>query len=217
MDSGMVNTIATCISAVAACGSAYFAARVIRDNKEARLLELEAARPYFTFSNFGLRRPSVAKALSSETELLDPRFARIEGLIANDGRRSASDVSATILILPIKLNADAGTFSLGIADDVAPKAEWHISTAILNLLSDDFLGRESARYQDPGFFLVINVRYEDPLTSKRYVQNSFMRWHGISGGVVSGNLHSASQLEKNLLLERYSTFLRPYLAVIQNQ
>lgn len=212
MDSGVANTIATCISALAACVSTYLAARAIRDSKEARQAEFESARPYFTFTNFGLRRPAIAKALSSETELLDPRVARIEGLIANDGRRSASNVSGAILILPIKENAPAGTFSIGIADDMAPKSEWHIGTAHLDLLPADFPGNEiSASYQDPGFFVMICVRYEDPLTSKKYVQNSFMRWLGISGGIISGNLLSASPEEKNMLLGRYSAFLRPYL------
>lgn len=212
MDSGVANTIATCISALAACVSTYLAARAIRDSKEARQAEFDSARPYFTFSNFGLRRPTIAKALSSETEMLDPRVVRIEGLIANDGRRSASNVSGAILILPIKKDADAGTFAIGIADDMAPKSEWHIGTTHLDLLPSDFRGREISRpYQDPGFFVMICVRYEDPLTSKNYVQNSFMRWLGISDGVISGNLLSASPEEKTMLLERYSVFLRPYL------
>jgi len=212
LDSGVANTIATCISALAACVSTYLAARAIRDSKEARQAEFDSARPYFTFTNFGLRRPTIAKVLSSETEMLDPRVARIEGLIANDGRRSASNVSGAILILPIKKDADAGTFAIGIADDMAPKSEWHIGTAHLDLLPSDFAGHEISRpYQDPGFFVMICVRYEDPLTSKKYVQNSFMRWLGISDGVISGNLLSASPEEKTMLLERYSMFLRPYL------
>jgi hypothetical protein len=212
MDSGVVNTIATCISALAACGSTYFAARVIRDNRDARRMELESARPYFTFSNFGLRRQTVAKALSSEQELLDPRLACIEGLIANDGRRSASNVSGAVLILPIKFDAKAGTFSVGIADDVAPTSEWHISTAHLSVIPEGFSGYANPTdYRDPGFFVLIYVRYTDPLTSKTYAQNSFMRWPGISGGIIAGNLLSASHEEKSMLLERYSAFLKPYM------
>lgn len=209
----MINTVAACISALAACGSAYFAARVIRDNREARKMELEAARPYFTFSNFGLRRPKVAKALSARQELLDPRAARIEGLIANDGRRTASDVSGALVILPINPDVKLGTFPLGIADDVAPKSEWHVSSAPLRVVPEDFPGdKHPSDYQDPGFFVMIYVRYKDPLTTKAYKQRSFMRWPGISEGVVAGNLISASHEEKTVLLQRYGEFLRPYMA-----
>lgn len=97
LDINLINALAASISALAACGSSYFAARVIRDNREARQLELEAARPYFTFTDFGLRRPVVAKALSTETDVLDPRVARIEGLMAKTAalpRRRADRVQA---------------------------------------------------------------------------------------------------------------------------
>lgn len=212
MFSDIANTIATCISALAACLATYLAARAIRDNSETKRSEFESARPYFTFSNFGLRRPVVAKALSSDTELLDPRAARIEGLIVNDGRRHASNVCGALLILPIKEKAETGVFPISIADDVAPKSEWHVGTAILSVLPADFSGIESSPdFHDPGFFVLVAVQYTDTLASRHHTQCSFMRWPGISNGVISGQLCSASREEKGLVLDRYSDFVRPYL------
>jgi hypothetical protein len=175
-------------------------------------MELDSARPYFTFANFGLRRPTIAKALSDKSEVLDPRVARIEGLIANDGRRSATDVSGALIILPIYPNEKLGTFPLSIADDMAPKSEWHVGTGLLSVIPDDLPAkRNPVEHQDPGFFVMIYVRYRDTLTSKTYKQRSFMRWPGISNGVVAGNLISADNQEKTSLIQHYAEFLRPYM------
>lgn len=212
MFSDIVNTIATCISALAACLATYFAARALKDNNESKRVDFESARPYFTFSNFGFSRPTVAKALSADKELLDPRAARIEGLLANDGRRHASDVRGVFLILPIKEGAATGMFPISIADDVAPKSEWHVSSALLRVLPEDFSGAEDfPDFHDPGFFVLVVVQYTDTLASQTHTQSSFMRWPGISGGVISGKLYSASREEKDLVIDRYSEFLQPYL------
>lgn len=175
-------------------------------------MELDSSRPYFTFANFGMRRAVISKALSDQRELLDPRVARIEGLIANDGRRSACDVTGALIILPTYPNAKIGTFRLDIADDVAPKAEWHLDSALLKVIPDDLATKEgTSDRHHPGFFVMIYLRYKDPLTLKTYKQRSFMRWPGISNGVVAGNLFSADNQEKTAILHQYADFLRPYL------
>lgn len=208
---GLANTIATCIAAVAACISTYLAAQAIKDNRQTKRAELEGQRPYFSFSDFGLRRPSVAKALSSDKELLDPRIASIEGLLTNDGHRAATNVSGAIFLLPVDPDRKAGAFPVGVADDVSPKLGWRISTTPIAIVPTDFSGIEhSPRYSDSGFFVFACIRYTDPLTSKSYNQNTLLRWPGISNGVVAGNLYATEHGDKEALLLRYQEFLKPY-------
>ena len=208
----LANTIATCVSAIAACISTYLAARAIRDSRETRRAELEAARPYFIFSNFGLRRPTVAGALSSDKVIQDPRLARIEGLLSNDGRRAATDVIGLIFVIPVGSGRRTEVFPIEIEDDVAPKSEWHVSTAPLEIVPNNFPGIEQApNYSDPGFFVLTCVSYMDPISMKRHVQNSFMRWPGISNGVIAGNLYAAERKDKDALLSLHAEFLRPYI------
>ena len=213
MFSEIANTVATCISAIAACITTYLAARAIKDNNDSKRAEFESGRPYFTFSNFGLRRPTVAKALTTDTEILDPRLARIEGLISNDGRRHASDVRGVFLILPIKKDQSTGVFPISIADDVLPKSEWHVGSANISILPKEFTGIEdSPNLSDPGFFVLVAVQYTDSLASKSHTQCSFMRWPGISNGVISGQLYAASREEKDLVMGQYSSFVQPYIS-----
>jgi hypothetical protein len=213
LDFNLINALAASISAVSACGSTYFAARVIRDNREARQLELDAARPYFTFTEFGLRRSVAAKALSAETDVLDPRAARIEGLITNVGRRAAIDLAGVVVILPIDREAKVGTFLIGIADDVAAKSEWHIGTGHLSVIPEELPETiQPMEYVDPGFFIMVHLRYKDPLTSKSYTQRTFMRWPGIANGIVSANLVAVTHEEKAAIIRHHELVLLPYLA-----
>ena len=214
MDQATVSTIQTAItgiSAVAVSASAFFTARALRANNEATRAAFESQRPYFTFSGFGLERLKVAAALTSQTEMLDPTRVVVEGLLANRGRRPAANVSGALFILPLDSRREVRVFPIGVGDDVASGTEWQVRSGDLQIFPPDFPGRDAApEYRDPGFFICAAVQYDDLLASKHCGQLSFMRWPGISGSVVAGNLIAANKEERDTLLAKHSALLQPY-------
>lgn len=212
MDQETLRTVIMSVSALAACASTIFAARTLRANNDARRAEFESARPYLTFSNFGMKRPTVSTALSSEKEMLDPTMAFVEGSVANRGLRPAANVTGALFILPVDRHGEVRVFPIGIADDVAPGTEWQVASGAVQVIPPDFPGRDEApHYNDPGFYAVVAVQYEDPLASRSYAQLSFMRWPGISGGVVAGKLVATTREERSELTAKHSQLLQPYL------
>lgn len=210
---GIIGTIITGVSALAACVSSFFAARTLKANNEARRAEFEAARPYFTFSAFGLERLTVAKALTSELEMRDPTRAVVEGTVANRGLRSAANVSGAVFILPLDRHHEIRVFPIGVGDDIAPGTEWRMRSGDLQIIPPDFPGADATtHYSDPGFYVCAAVGYEDPLAAIAYAQLSFMRWPGISGNVVSGNFVAADVEERKMLIAKHSSLLQPYLS-----
>jgi len=213
MDNEVFNTVASCVSALAAGAATYFAARTLKTSNAASRAEFNSGRPYFTFSEFGLRRPTISKALTSDKDLLDPTAGLVEGLIRNVGRRPASNVSGSILILPLHAHHEIRVFSIGIADDVAPATDWNVTSGRLQIIPKDYPGSDAMPvYIDPGFFVVIGVSYDDPLASTSFSQASFMRWPGISNRVVSGILVSATRDEKTSLVQMHSRLLQPFIS-----
>ncbi|HEY2395807.1 MAG TPA: hypothetical protein VGH81_07525 [Rudaea sp.] len=212
MDIELLKTIATSVSALAASASCFFAAQALKANNEAKRNEIESGRPYFILFEFGLTRPTVVAALSTKKEeVLDPTKARIEGTISNRGKRPASNVSGSVLILPIDAHYDVRVFPIGIADDAAGGTDWNVGTGALDLFPKDFPGRDAApHYRNPGFFVVVGVQYEDPLTATPYAQSFFLRWPGISDGLVSGILVAANREERDRLIAQHSRLLQPF-------
>ena len=110
-----------------------------------------------------------------------------------------------------------GAYKTSIADDISPGASWMVETAKIQIIPDDFPGVEDAPdYFDPGFFVFVCVSYEDVLSSKKYRQTSFMRWAGVSGGVISGKLVAGSREEFDSMAQHHSKFLAPYLSEVPN-
>ena len=208
------NATAACVSALAACFAAYFAARALKASNEVTRSAFDAARPYFTFASFGLKRPTVTKALSADKEILDPTAGLIDGYIRNAGGRPAANVSGSIIILPLDARRDSRVFPIGIADDAAPGTEWNAASGRLQIIPHDFPGIEAApAFGDPGFFVVIGVTYDDPLASRSFSQASFMRWPGIANGVVSSILVAATREEKETLSRQHARMLAPFLGL----
>ena len=205
------NAIAACVSALAACFAAYFAARALKASNEITRSVFDAARPYFTFLSFGLKRLTVSKALSSDKEILDPTAALIDGYIRNSGGRPATDVSGSIIICPLDTRRESRVFPIGIADDAAPGTDWNVVSGKLQIIPHDFPGVEAApSYSDPGFFVVIGVTYDDPLASRSFSQTSFLRWPGIANGVVSSILVAATGEEKETLIRQHGRLLASF-------
>lgn len=212
MNYEIFNTVAACVSALGACFAAYFAARAFKANKEVTRTTFDAARPYFTFLSFGLKRPTVSKALSADKEILDPTAGLIDGYIRNSGGRPAANVSGSIFIFPLDPRHESRVFPICIADDAAPGTDWNLVSGKLRIIPHDFPGIDVApNYCDPGFFVVIGVVYDDPLASRPFSQASFLRWPGIANGVVSSALVAATAEEKEMLVRTQGKILVPFL------
>jgi hypothetical protein len=212
VDQDTIRTIITAVSALAASASTFFAARTLVANNEARRAEFDSARPYFTFFGYRLERVGVHKSLTSELEF-DPTRANIKGSVANRGLRRAANVAGSLFILPLDTRAQVGVFPLNVGDDIAPGSEWEVKSGQLQIIDPNYPGRDVAgEYRDPGFHVCVALEYEDPLASKRHVQMSFLKWPGISGGVVATDLVAATGEEKNALVVRHRPLLARYIS-----
>jgi hypothetical protein len=210
------NTIAACVSAIAACFAAYFAARALQASNEITRSAFAAARPYFTFLSFGLKRPTVTKALTSDTEILDPTVGFIDGYIRNSGGRPAANVSGSIFVIPLDTRRESRVFPIGIADDAAPGSDWNVVSGKLQIIPREFPGVDAAPdYVDPGLFVVVGIVYDDPLGTGSFSQASFHRWPGIANGVVSSNLVAATADEKEVLIRQHGRMLAPFVASVR--
>ena len=148
--------------------------------------------------------------------MLDPTRAKVGGILKNCGLSPAANMEASVFMLPqIEVPGDirkAVEFPTSIADEMAPGSEWLVETVELQIIDPKFQGADvEPSYYDPGSYVCIGIKYDDPVTTKHYTQISFMRWPGVAQGVIAGNLVAASKAQKDAVTTKYNSTLLSYL------
>jgi hypothetical protein len=202
MDPTTLQAWLTVVSTVAAAVSAIAAWRALKLSHESTVYQREQGRPYFSFEATRMERkqlPSLPGVTGPAS--LDPSVAVAKGVFKNYGARPATEISSSVFIIPNDEVTPPIEAPSSLADDFPPGAEWMAQ-----------LGEQTiAGPQHPGYFFVVGVNYNDPLTKRNYRQLFFMRWPGIQDGIVYGDIVAATKEERTQLIQKHRRLLSHYV------
>lgn len=174
--SNIIATIATSILAVTALITVYITVSAWSEEREAN-------RPYFTFKD----SPSVTLKESPEFEI---QFTNV-GEHPAVGLWSKSIVFSTDLKQrPITVDEYA------LVNDIPKNA---YATLLMSLKG---LENKEKSGEIPPYFIVIILKYEDPIINQRFEQTLYIKWNGMQKGENFSTVH-AEAAEKAMILEYF--------------
>lgn len=167
------------LSAVAAMVAALAALYTIRMAIEAAKAERLSRRAYFTIS-----KPGIKQIPNS------PPF-RIQITLENVGSNPAEDLTGKILFIDHSLKKTPDSqVDLSVANEIPSHSPtpWYYDELVLpeNM---------------PPKFIVVLIKYNDPIINKYYPQQFYMKWHGVKNGVTHPDFVHVSKTEKDNLIE----------------
>ncbi|MDT8991449.1 hypothetical protein RQP54_11310 [Curvibacter sp. APW13] len=202
MDSATLQSWLNALSTVAAAVSAIAAWRALKLSHESNVFQREQGRPYFSFEETRMeRKPLPTSTSTGGPAELDPNVALAKGLFKNYGARPATEIASSIFIIPTDDSSPPMESPSSLADDFPPGAEW------MAQLGEQTINAPS----HPGYFFVLGVSYNDPLTKRNYRQLFFMRWPGVKNGVVHGDIIAATREERDRLIHKHRRLLSNYV------
>jgi hypothetical protein len=177
----IVAAVSGAIAAIAAMLTIYQASSSSREERESR-------RPYFTLAAPGI------KPLPQS-----PPY-RIQITMENIGVHSANEIIGKIIIIDKSLSKPPETiFNLSIANDVPPKTPtpWY---------KDDLALPANV----PPQYIVLGIKYIDPMLKKYFTQLFYMKWAGVSNGQTYPDFVHVTIEEKAAIFEHYSNILKEF-------
>lgn len=194
MDPTTIQSWLTAASTIAAAISALAAWQALKLGYENRKFELENGRPYFSFESARMEQKKLPNAPGNESHSgLDPNTAVAKGIFKNYGARPAVGVKATAYVIPHDENISPLAIPSSLADDFPPGAEWMTQIGEQQIVAPNQYGH----------FLVVGIRYSDPVTKQDYRQMFFMKWAGVKDSIVYGDIVAATEEEKFILLGKH--------------
>ncbi len=160
------------VSVIAGAVAAVAALVAVRQTSESHREQLRSARPYFTVKDPGIKADSLPY--------------RIQITMVNMGGRVASDLFGNIDMMDQDFKgrpASIGEFS--VANEIPPNipTPYYISVSLpVNM---------------PPQYIVMHIRYKDPIVDTDFSQDFFMRWEGVRDGKTPPDFVHASLGEKN--------------------
>lgn len=173
----IIATIATAVLAITALITVYITISAWRE-------EQEANRPYFTFKD----SPHVVINQSPEFEI---KFTNVGEHPAVSLWSKSIVVSAALESKPIAVDEYA------LVNDIPKNAS---ATLLIGL---EALEQQSKQDNVPPHFIVIVLRYEDPIIDKKFEQRLFIKWNGIEKGEMLSTNH-AEEEEKQIIVNYFA-------------
>ena len=177
------------ISAIGGSVSAIAALITVWNSRQANKEALEALRPYFM-----LEAPGIKQLPSS------PPF-RVLLTLKNIGGRVANNLDGRIYIVDNQPNSQPVLdLAFSVANDIPPQSPtpWYNDT--LQLVA-----------QLPPHYVILGIRYQDPIMNQRLKQLFCMRWDGVSNGVFHPDFVHVSSSERKHMEQKIATVFGEYL------
>lgn len=166
----VISSISGAIAAVSAMFAVYQTRTSLKDDRESN-------RPYFTIAAPGIKQLPQS-----------PPFRIMIGM-ENIGRHPAQELVGKILMLEKSLSRQPTfTFDFSVANDIptGTPTPWYNDTVVLppNV---------------PPQYIVLVIKYRDPILKKDFAQAFFMRWDGVNIGATHPDFVHVSMEEKMTL------------------
>lgn len=172
----IIATIATAVLAITALITVYITISAWKE-------EQEANRPYFTFKE----SPKVAIN----------RLPELEIEFTNVGEHPAVSLFSKTIVISTNLNSKPVTIDEdALVNDIPKNASATLLISLEDLEKQTRLGNVSAH------FIVIGLRYEDPIIDKEFEQILYIKWNGIKDGEVLLTNH-AEEEEKKMIINYF--------------
>ncbi len=175
----------TVVSTVSGAVAAVAALLAVRQVSAARTQEHLAQRPYFSLSAPGI------KALPSS-----PPY-RVQVTLENIGVHPARDVAGRMLFVDKESMQTDYDLALSLGDDVPARSPtpWH---------NDTFRPKRNT----PEKYIVVSLRYADPLLRRGFKQEFYMKWNGVKEGKIHPDFVHISRDERKRLSPQIAKLLK---------
>lgn len=172
----MIATIATAVLAITALITVYITISAWREEREAN-------RPYFTFKE----SPKVVINQSPEFEI---KFTNV-------GEHPAVGLWSKSLVFSSDLKEKPIAHDeYALVNDIPKNAS---ATLLIGL---DRLQKQTQDGNVEPYFIVIVLRYEDPIIDKKFEQTLYIKWSGIQNGEILSTNH-AEEEEKQIIIQYF--------------
>lgn len=169
----IIATVATAVLAITALITVYITVSAWRE-------EQEANRPYFTFKD----SPEVVINESPDFEI---KFTNV-------GEHPAVSLWSKSIVFSSDLkNKPIALDEYALVNDIPKNAS---ATLLIGL---DDLTKETEAGNVPPHFIVILLRYEDPIIDKKFEQTLYIKWNGIENGKVLPTNHAEEEEKKKIV------------------
>lgn len=169
----IIATVATAVLAITALITVYITVSAWREQREAN-------RPYFTFQES-------PKVVASETLDFEIRFTNVGEHPAINLWSKSVVFSSDLQSQPIAVDEYA------LVNDIPQNAS---ATLLITL---DKLKEEAKVGNVPPHFVVIVLRYEDPIIDKYFEQTIYIQWNGIENGEILPTNHAEEDEKKKII------------------
>lgn len=168
----IIATIGTAVLAITALITVYI---TISGWKE----EQEANRPYFTFKE----APEVILSDSPEFEIE----------FTNVGEHPAVSLWSKCVVFSSDLESKPiAVDEYALVNDIPKNAS---ATLLIEL---DALKEEVQKGKVPPHYIVIALKYEDPIINKSFIQNIYIEWSGMENGKALATNHAEEEERKQI-------------------
>ncbi|NLI90860.1 MAG: hypothetical protein GX434_01260 [Peptococcaceae bacterium] len=172
----LIATIATAVLAVTALITVYITLSAWREEREAN-------RPYFTFKDS-------PKVVFNKTPQFEIKFTNV-------GEHPAVGLWSKSLVFHTSLKQKPiAEDEYAVVNDIPQNAS---ATLMIDL---DRLEKQAKEGNVEPQFIVIDLRYEDPIIGKKFEQTLYIKWNGMQKGEVLPTNH-AEENEKKIILQYF--------------
>lgn len=172
----LIATVATAVLAITALITVYITISAWREEREAN-------RPYFTFKD----SPQVIINQSPDFEIQ----------FTNVGEHPAVGLWSKSLVFDAELKEKPiAQDEYALVNDIPKNAS---ATLLISL---DRLAKQAKEGNVAPHFIVIMLRYEDPIIDKKFEQTLYIKWSGIKGGKMQPTNH-AEEDEKQIIIKYF--------------
>ncbi|NLO98533.1 MAG: hypothetical protein GX091_10800 [Peptococcaceae bacterium] len=172
----MIATMATAVLAITALITVYITISAWKEEREEN-------RPYFTFQD----SPQVVNHESPEFEI---KFTNV-------GEHPAVNLWSKSIVI----NADLKSKPLAM-DEYALVNDIPKNASATLLIELDSLKKQTVQGTVPPIFIVIVLRYEDPIIDRQFEQILYIKWNGMENGELLVTTH-AEEDEKHRINEYF--------------
>ncbi|NLL51123.1 MAG: hypothetical protein GX248_00250 [Peptococcaceae bacterium] len=168
----MIATVASTVLAITALITVYITISAWKEEREAN-------RPYFTFQD----SPEVVDHESPEFEI---KFTNVGEHPAIGLWSKSIVINADLKTKPIAINEYA------LVNDIPKNA-----SATL-VIESDILKKQAAEGTVPPIFVVIVLRYEDPIIDEQFEQVLYIKWNGMEDGKLLVTTHAEEEEKQKI-------------------
>lgn len=169
----IIATVATAVLAITALITVYITISAWREEREAN-------RPYFTFRE----SPSVVMDEALDFEI---RFTNV-------GEHPAINLWSKSVVFNSDLTSQPTAIDeYALVNDIPQNASATLLIALEKLDNQAKIGNI------PPHFVVIVLRYEDPIIDKNFEQIIYIKWNGMKKGDILSTNHAEEEEKKNII------------------